>query len=58
MLGLSVGPPGNLSPQAASVLRAYVTQAPIMRPYFDVTHDSPIEDFLAATRQHPVFILS
>jgi hypothetical protein len=48
----------ELSPQqAAPVLRAYLMHAPIVRPYFDVTAESPIEDFIAEAPRHPVFTL-
>jgi hypothetical protein len=40
------------------VLRAYMTKAPIVWPYFDVTPESPIEDFIAEAPRHPVFILT
>jgi deazaflavin-dependent oxidoreductase (nitroreductase family) len=43
--------------QAAPVLHTYVTDVPIVRPYFDVTPDSPIEDFVAEAPRHPVFQL-
>jgi deazaflavin-dependent oxidoreductase (nitroreductase family) len=44
--------------QAAPVLRAYMTKARIVRPYFDVTPESPIEDFVAEAPRHPVFALA
>jgi deazaflavin-dependent oxidoreductase (nitroreductase family) len=44
--------------QAAPVLRAYMTKARIVRPYFDVTPESPIEAFVAEAPRHPVFALT
>lgn len=43
---------------AAPVLRKYLAAIRIVRPYFDVTPDSPIEDFVAEAPRHPVFALS
>lgn len=46
----------ELSPlDAAPVLRTYITQVPITRPFFDVTPDSAIEDFVREAANHPVF---
>ena len=41
--------------EAAPVLRRYVMQVPITRPYFDVRPDSSLEAFLAEALRHPVF---
>lgn len=41
--------------EAAPVLRQYLKKVRIVRPYFDVTVDSPLEDFAAVASQHPVF---
>lgn len=41
--------------EAAPVLRHYLNDVPIVRPYFDVGVDSPLEDFAAEASQHPVF---
>ena len=43
---------------AAPVLQKYLAAIRIVRPYFDVTPDSPIEDFVAEAPRHPVFALS
>jgi len=43
---------------AAPVLRKYVTAVPITRPYFDVTPESPVEDYVVEAPRHPVFALS
>lgn len=43
--------------ESAPVLRRYVTDVPITRPYFDVRPDSPLEAFVAAAPKHPVFLL-
>lgn len=43
---------------SAPVLRQYVREVPITRPYFDVRPDSPLEAFVAEAPRHPVFLLS
>jgi deazaflavin-dependent oxidoreductase (nitroreductase family) len=43
--------------EAAGVLRTYVRQVPITRPFFDVTVASPADDFIAEAPRHPVFRL-
>jgi deazaflavin-dependent oxidoreductase (nitroreductase family) len=43
--------------QAAPVLRKYLREVPITRPFFDVTPDSRLEDFAAEAPRHPVFDL-
>jgi deazaflavin-dependent oxidoreductase (nitroreductase family) len=43
--------------EAAPVLRRYIADVPITRPYFDVTADSPLEAVLAEAGRHPVFRL-
>jgi deazaflavin-dependent oxidoreductase (nitroreductase family) len=43
--------------EAAEVLRTYIRQVPITRPFFDVTVGSPAEDFVAEAPRHPVFRL-
>jgi deazaflavin-dependent oxidoreductase (nitroreductase family) len=44
--------------EAARVLREYLKQVPIVRPYFSVTPDSPLEDFQTEAARHPVFRLT
>jgi deazaflavin-dependent oxidoreductase (nitroreductase family) len=44
--------------KAAPVLREYLRKTPIVRPYFDATRDSPLEEFAAEASRHPVFRLS
>jgi deazaflavin-dependent oxidoreductase (nitroreductase family) len=44
--------------QAAPVLQKYLAAIRIVRPYFDVTPESPMEDFVAEAPRHPVFALS
>jgi deazaflavin-dependent oxidoreductase (nitroreductase family) len=39
------------------VLRQYLHEVPITRPYFDVTPDSPDRQFAAEAHRHPVFEL-
>ncbi len=43
--------------QAAPVLRKYVVNVAITRPYFDVGVDSPEEAYTAEAPKHPVFEL-
>jgi deazaflavin-dependent oxidoreductase (nitroreductase family) len=46
----------ELTPQeAAPVLKQYVTEVPITRPFFDARPDSPLEAFVAEAHRHPVF---
>jgi hypothetical protein len=40
---------------AAPVLKKYLAQVPIVRPFFDVTPKSNIQDFVAEASRHPVF---
>jgi deazaflavin-dependent oxidoreductase (nitroreductase family) len=42
---------------AAPVLKQYVRENPITRPYFGVPSDAPEEAFVAEARTHPVFRL-
>ena len=41
--------------EAAPVLKQYVTEVPITRPFFDATPNSPLEAFVAEAHRHPVF---
>ncbi len=41
--------------ESAPVLRRYVTEVAITRPFFDVTPDSPLDAFRAEASRHPVF---
>ncbi|HUH96173.1 MAG TPA: nitroreductase family deazaflavin-dependent oxidoreductase [Anaerolineales bacterium] len=43
--------------EAASVLRKYVINVPITRPYFDVGVDSSEDAYIAEAPKHPVFEL-
>jgi deazaflavin-dependent oxidoreductase (nitroreductase family) len=45
-----LGPDG-----AAPVLKQYVTELPITRPFFDAKPHSPIEVFVAEAHRHPAF---
>src|SRR5215831_2822248 len=40
--------------EAASVLKRYVAQVPVTRPFFDVTRRSSLEAFAAEAARHPV----
>jgi deazaflavin-dependent oxidoreductase (nitroreductase family) len=53
MLGIS-----ELSSQeAAPILKQYLTEAPMPRPYFTAAVDAPVEDFQKEAPAHPVFEL-
>jgi deazaflavin-dependent oxidoreductase (nitroreductase family) len=41
--------------EAAPILKQYVTEVPITRPFFDARPDSPPEAFVAEAPRHPVF---
>jgi deazaflavin-dependent oxidoreductase (nitroreductase family) len=41
--------------ESAPVLRRYVTEVPITRPFFDVPPDSPLDVFRAEARCQPAF---
>jgi deazaflavin-dependent oxidoreductase (nitroreductase family) len=41
--------------EAAPVLKRYVTEVPITRPYFDVSPGSDLAAFAAVAPRHPVF---
>lgn len=43
--------------EAAPVLKIYLTDVPITRPFFDVRPDSPTDAFLEEAPHHPVFRL-
>jgi len=43
--------------QAAPVLKRYLGAAAVVRPFFDVTPDSSLEEFEAEAPRHPVFRL-
>jgi hypothetical protein len=41
--------------QSAPVLRRYLAEEPVTRRFFNVTLQSPMEDFVAEAPHHPVF---
>ena len=43
--------------EAAPILKEYISKEGIVRPYFDVQPEAPIEDFVAEAPLHPVFHL-
>ena len=43
--------------EAAPVLRDYLKKIRVVRPYFDVKPDGPLEAFVAEAGRHPVFRL-
>ena len=44
--------------QAAPVLKRYLQSDSVVRPFFDVTPQSTIEEFVAEAPRHPVFHLA
>jgi deazaflavin-dependent oxidoreductase (nitroreductase family) len=44
--------------RAAPVLRQYLKRVPVVRPFFDVTVDSPLVEYATEAPRHPVFRLS
>ena len=53
-MGISELAPG----EAAPVLRTYVQQVSVVRPYFDAAPDAPLDAFAAEAPRHPVFRLT
>jgi deazaflavin-dependent oxidoreductase (nitroreductase family) len=46
----------ELAPEeAAPVLREYLRTTPIVKRFFDVTPDAPLEEFAVEAGRHPVF---
>jgi deazaflavin-dependent oxidoreductase (nitroreductase family) len=43
--------------EAGPVLKDYLARTPITRPFFEVTPDSPLADFVDEAPRHPVFRL-
>lgn len=41
--------------EAAPVLAHYLKSIPVVRPYFDVSYDSPLSEIAAEAHRHPVF---
>jgi deazaflavin-dependent oxidoreductase (nitroreductase family) len=41
--------------EAAPILREYLRTTPVVKRFFDVTRDSPLEEFAAEAPRHPVF---
>jgi deazaflavin-dependent oxidoreductase (nitroreductase family) len=44
--------------EAAPVLQQYLKRVPVVRPFFDVAPDSPLEEFAAEAARHAVFRLT
>jgi deazaflavin-dependent oxidoreductase (nitroreductase family) len=44
--------------ESAPILKTYITQEAIVRPYFDVASNAPLEAFEAEAPRHPVFHIS
>jgi deazaflavin-dependent oxidoreductase (nitroreductase family) len=43
--------------ESAPILKGYITSQGIVRPYFEVQPDSPLQDFEAEAPYQPVFLL-
>jgi deazaflavin-dependent oxidoreductase (nitroreductase family) len=43
---------------SAPVLKQYLKRVPVVRPFFEVTPDSPLADFVTQAPRHPVFRLT
>jgi deazaflavin-dependent oxidoreductase (nitroreductase family) len=43
--------------ESAPVLRSYLRRVRVVRPFFDVSPDSPLEAFAAEATRHPVFLI-
>ncbi len=41
--------------QAAPILKKYLRKVAVVRPFFDVRPDSPVQEFEAEAHRHPVF---
>ena len=44
--------------ESAPVLKRYIIEVPITRPYFDVRPQSPLDAFVAEASRHPVFLIT
>lgn len=44
--------------RSAPILRRYLKEVPVVRPFFDVTPKSQVADFIAEAPRHPVFRLT
>lgn len=44
--------------QAAPVLKQYLKSVSVVRPFFDVTPESPLDEFVTEAPRHPVFRLT
>jgi deazaflavin-dependent oxidoreductase (nitroreductase family) len=44
--------------RAAPVLRQYLKSVPVVRPFFEATADSPLEELEREAAEHPVFRLT
>jgi deazaflavin-dependent oxidoreductase (nitroreductase family) len=43
---------------AAPILKQYLQKVSVVRPYFDVTYESPLPAIEAEAAQHPVFLVT
>lgn len=43
--------------KSAPILKQYLTREAMIRPYFDVPPDAPLEAFISEAPHHPVFLL-
>jgi hypothetical protein len=44
--------------RSAPILQQYLKQVPVVRPFFDVTPNSQLADFIGEAPRHPVFRLT
>ena len=44
--------------ESAPVLKRYITEVRITRPYFDARPESPLDAFIAEASRHPVFLIT
>ncbi len=43
--------------ESAAILKEYIAKQAIVRPFFDVSPDAPLEEFEREASHHPVFLL-
>jgi deazaflavin-dependent oxidoreductase (nitroreductase family) len=41
--------------ESAPVLKRYLEEVPLVRPYFDVRPNAPVQEFISEASRHPVF---
>ncbi len=43
--------------ESAPVLRTYLSRVRVVRPFFDISPDSPLDAFASEAARHPVFLI-